>query len=218
MSSEVGAAPATATTAPAVTERPSRGAAERAGRARRGAGPAGGPGGWLLLVYRVPSEPTRLRATVWRRVRGLGAIYLQSAAATLPDSQANERTLRALRREILGMGGSAVLLRCQAVAGESDVVNAFQDARNDEYAEIVDRARDFLAQVDKEHVAEHFSYAELEENEVDLAKLQSWLDKVRRRDVLGASGLAEVEEILVECERSLEGYAAQVYAREHDGH
>jgi hypothetical protein len=28
---------------------------------------------WLLLVYRIPSEPTRLRATVWRRLKALGA-------------------------------------------------------------------------------------------------------------------------------------------------
>ncbi len=174
--------------------------------------------GWLLLVYRVPSEPTRLRATVWRRVRGLGAIYLQSAAAALPESQANERALRALRREIMGLGGTAALLRCQVVAGETAVVAAFQEARNDEYAEIVDRARDFLGEVEKERVAQHFSYAELEENEVDLAKLQNWLAKVRQRDALGASGLGEAEEILAECERSLETYANQVYAREPDGH
>jgi len=30
--------------------------------------------GWLLLVYRVPSEPTTLRAAVWRRLTSLGAI------------------------------------------------------------------------------------------------------------------------------------------------
>lgn len=36
---------------------------------------------WLMLVYRVPSEPTRLRAAVWRRLRSLGAIYLQNSAA-----------------------------------------------------------------------------------------------------------------------------------------
>ncbi len=37
--------------------------------------------GWLVLVYRVPSEPTRLRATVWRRLKGLGAVYLQNSIA-----------------------------------------------------------------------------------------------------------------------------------------
>ena len=38
-------------------------------------------GGWLLLVYRVPPEPSRLRAAVWRRLKSLGAIYLQNSAA-----------------------------------------------------------------------------------------------------------------------------------------
>ena len=52
------------------------------------------PGRWLLLIYRVPSEPSRLRATVWRRIKSLGAIYLQSSAAALPASVTAERSLR----------------------------------------------------------------------------------------------------------------------------
>ncbi len=34
---------------------------------------------WLLFIYKIPSEPSRLRATVWRRLKGLGAIYLQNS-------------------------------------------------------------------------------------------------------------------------------------------
>jgi len=30
--------------------------------------------GWLVLIYRVPPEPTRLRSTVWRRIKSLGAM------------------------------------------------------------------------------------------------------------------------------------------------
>ena len=30
---------------------------------------------WLVLVYRIQSEPTRLRAAVWRRLKTLGAMY-----------------------------------------------------------------------------------------------------------------------------------------------
>ncbi len=176
------------------------------------------PGTWLLLIYRVPSEPTRLRATVWRRLKGLGAIYLQNSAAALPSSPSAERALRKLRRDIADMAGTAVLLSCDAVAGEADIRAAFQAARDDEYEEVVDRARDFLVQVDKEHLAEHFTYAELEENEVDLAKLQAWLAKVRSRDAFGAARRQAAEEALAECEASLETYAAQVYARESDAH
>src|SRR5579875_2364511 len=111
-----------------------------------------GPG-WLVLIYRVPSEPTRLRSTVWRRIKSLGAIYLQNSAAALPASPGAERALRRLRKEILDMSGSAVLLSCAVLAGEPEVRAAFQAARNDEYEEIVDRCEDFLQQVSKEYAA-----------------------------------------------------------------
>jgi len=170
--------------------------------------------GWLVLIYRVPSEPTRLRSTVWRRLKSLGAIYLQNSAAALPASLAAERALRKLRSEILDMSGTAALLACTVLAGEPEVRAAFQAARDDEYEEIVDKCQDFLAQVKKEYHENHFTYAELEENEVDLVKLKNWLDRVRQRDVFGAAGRQSAEQWLDDCEQSLEAYAARVYAEE----
>jgi DNA-binding transcriptional regulator PaaX len=158
------------------------------------------PDEWLLLVYRVPSEPSRLRATVWRRIKSLGAIYLQSSAAALPASVQAERALRKLRSEILDMSGSAALLRCSVLAGEPE--------------EIVDKCHDFLAGLRKEYDENHFSFAELEENEVDLVKLRTWLERVRERDVFGADGLQPALSSLAECEEQLEVYAARVYAEE----
>jgi hypothetical protein len=175
-------------------------------------------GGWLLLVYRVPPEPSRLRAAVWRRLKSLGAIYLQNSAAALPASLGAERAMRKLRSEILDMGGTAVLLSCTVLAGAQDVHAAFQAARDDEYEEIVDRCEDFLAQVKKEHVAHHYTFAELEENEVDLDKLQKWFARVRQRDVFGADGRQAAEKALAMCAESLEEYAARVYAEEAEGH
>lgn len=184
-------------------------------------GPAGAtghgpdePSGWLVLIYRVPSEPTRLRSTVWRRIKSLGAIYLQNSAAALPRTANAERSLRKLRREILDMSGSAVLLSCDVLAGETEVRAQFQAARNDEYEEIVDKCEDFLGQVKKEYAADHFTYAELEENEVDLVKLRNWFARVRDRDVFGAAGRAAAEQALDACEQSLEAYAARVYSEE----
>jgi DNA-binding transcriptional regulator PaaX len=174
-------------------------------------------GRWLLLIYRVPPEPTRLRSQVWRRIKSLGAIYLQNSVAALPASVANERALRKLRHDILDMSGSAVLLSSQVLAGEPEVRSAFQAARDDEYEEIVDKCEDFLGQIQKEYDANHFTYAELEENEVDLVKLRNWFAKVAERDAFGASGRAATERALESCEQSLEGYAARVFAEEAEG-
>ena len=112
------------------------------------------------------------------------------------------------------MSGTAVLLSCSVLAGESDVHKAFQAARNDEYEEIVDRCEDFLQQVKKEYTENHFTYAELEENEVDLVKLHNWFAKVHERDAFDADGRNAAEKAIEECEQSLEAYAARVYAEE----
>jgi hypothetical protein len=63
-------------------------------------------------------------------------------------------------------------------------------------------------------VAEHFTYAELEENDEDLTKLKNWFEKVRTRDVLSASGRAETAAALERCGQVLEDYAARVYLEE----
>jgi len=173
--------------------------------------------GWLVLVYRVPTDPTRLRATVWRRLKALGAIYLQNSVAALPVSPAAERALRSLRNEIGQMGGTAQLLSACAMAGEADLVAAFNAARDDEYGEIVDRCRDFLTEIDTETTAEHFTYAELEENDEDLTKLRGWFDKVATRDCLGATGRGAAVQALERCATALDGFAATVYAADTDG-
>jgi hypothetical protein len=112
------------------------------------------------------------------------------------------------------MSGTASLLSCRVLAGETEIRAAFQAARDDEYEEIVDKCADFIAGIDKEYREAHFSYAELEENEVDLVKLRNWLDRIRERDVFGASGLQPALSSLAECEEHLEAYAARVYAEE----
>ncbi|WP_225448173.1 Chromate resistance protein ChrB [Streptacidiphilus sp. P02-A3a] len=181
--------------------------------------PGAEPGGvrWLVLVYKVPAEPTRLRAGVWRKIKGLGAIYLQNSVAALPQGPSAERSLRVLRNEIVEMGGSALLLGSEVLAGSAEVEQSFNAARNDEYEEIVDRCQDFLGQIDKEYRAEHFTYAELEENDEDLVKLRNWFAKVENRDVLSAPGKAEATAALAKCEQVLDEYAARVYAEEGEG-
>jgi hypothetical protein len=59
---------------------------------------------WLMFMYQVPSEPSRLRTAVWRRLKALGAVYAAHSVAVLPESPQAERALRALRAEVGQMG------------------------------------------------------------------------------------------------------------------
>ena len=167
---------------------------------------------WLVLVYRVPSEPSRLRATVWRRLKTAGAVYLANSVAALPESSAAERVLRRLRAEVEDMGGSAQLLRAEALVGQAEVIAAFNTARDAEYTEVILRCEDFLAEIDKETHAGKFTYAELEENEEDLTKLRGWLDKIRVQDTLAAARAQEAISAVQTCAEALDIFAEQVYA------
>lgn len=172
---------------------------------------------WLILIYRVPSEPTRLRATVWRRLRNMGAVYMQNSAAAAPRTPHSERMMRALRNEIVeSMAGKAFLVTTTSITGEGDLVEMFNAARNDEYEEILDKCRDFHAGVEKEVNAQHFTYGELEENEEDLTKLKGWYEKVKARDLLGAPKAQAVASALDDCSVTLENFAASVFEADNE--
>ena len=129
---------------------------------------------WLLLVYKVPPEPTRYRASVWRKLKAAGAVYLQHAVAALPADAANERVLRGLVGDIHAMHGTAYLVRSTPVGDDTGLIDAFNAAREAEYREVLTRCLDFHAELARERQAGKFTYAELEENEADLHKLEAW--------------------------------------------
>ncbi len=167
--------------------------------------------GWLLLVYKLPAEPTRHRASVWRKLKAAGAVYLQNGVAALPSDARSERTMRGVAQEIREAGGTAHLLRGEAVGDEAALVGAFGEARDAEYLEVLTRCRDFNAELDKERAVGKFTFAELEENEEDLAKLEAWFEKVRKRDRFGASLTGEAERAVGACREDLGAFAASVY-------
>lgn len=166
---------------------------------------------WFVLVYKLPAEPTRYRASVWRKLRAAGAVYLQNGVATLPADPGTERIMRGIVQEISESGGTTHLLRGGAVGGEAGLVKSFGEARDAEYSEVLDRCGEFHAELEKEREAGKLTFAELEENEEDLAKLEAWFGKIHARDRFGAPLATEAERALSACSEDLEDFATSVY-------
>jgi len=171
---------------------------------------------WLMLIYRVPSEPSRLRTAVWRRLKALGAVYVANCVAVLPESPEAGRALAGLRAEVEEMGGAAQLVRAEPLTGQADFTARYNQARDEEYAEVIHRCEEFLAEIAEETAAAHFSYAELEENDEDLAKLRGWLGKVEARDILRAALAGRARAVVAQCAEALDGFAGRVYAATGD--
>src|SRR5215218_9109418 len=60
---------------------------------------------WLILVYQLPREPSRHRVAVWRKLRTLGALYLQDGVAALPEDAVTREQLEWLQLRIKEAGG-----------------------------------------------------------------------------------------------------------------
>ena len=168
---------------------------------------------WLLLIYKVPADPATKRVALWRKIKALGAIYLQNGVCMLPKSDEIVRRLKILENDISAMGGESVLLESSAVdaAQEEKVIARFRADRDEHYREFLGRCAEFEKEIAKEISIQKFTYAELEEEDTDLRKLQDWLEKIRKLDFYGASLAKEAAERLKACEELLEGYAKRVF-------
>jgi hypothetical protein len=103
---------------------------------------------WLLLLYKIPPEPTSGRVYAWRKLKALGAILLHDAAWVLPANARTREALRWLAVEIEERGGEALVwearqmppaddealiqqFRAQAEAGYAEVLHALAQAGAD---------------------------------------------------------------------------------------
>jgi hypothetical protein len=168
---------------------------------------------WLLLTYKVPPEPAAKRVALWRRLKGMGAVYLQNGVCLLPKTDDHVRRLKMLENDIAGMEGDAVILEAVALdrGQQEKVVARFNADRDDAYREFIDKCGDFETEMAQETAAQHFTYNELEENDVELKKLQGWLEKIKKLDFYGGGLATDAAAKLKVCEGLLDDYARRVF-------
>jgi len=171
---------------------------------------------WLLFLPQLPSSPSTLRVTVWRRMRAAGAFGFQNGVWMLPCTSENRQFAEEQMAYIKQQGAVSFVFEVTALtpAVEESVLAAIQAERNEEYAEYCERCEALLAELDKETAGEKFTFAELEETETDLHKLESWLDKIVTRDFAGASQKSAAFDCLERCHGAYARFATRVYARQ----
>lgn len=119
--------------------------------------------GWLLLIYKVPHEPSANRVSTWRKLKRLGAILLHDAAWVLPNTPRTREQLQWLASDIRDLGGEAFVWQgAPSLDGQEGVLK-----------------RQFLAQVDALYTE---ILASLEQPDPDLAVLSRRYQQARAQD------------------------------------
>ena len=134
---------------------------------------------WLLLIYKVPNEPSARRVYVWRKLKGMGAILLQDSAWVLPATSRTREKMQWLATEIRDMeGGVATLWEAHEVfTGQA-----------------TDLVQQFTAQVD---TAYNELLAQLENGEADLAAISKQYQHLIAQDYFQSLVGQQVREALL---------------------
>jgi hypothetical protein len=118
---------------------------------------------WVLLVYKIPREPTSSRAAVWRKLKRVGALLLHDAVWLLPATPWTREQFQWLAVEIGELGGEAYLWE------SSLLLNGQAEALQQQFQARVDAAYQEIL-------------GELEQNEADLVALSRRYQQVRAQD------------------------------------
>ena len=137
---------------------------------------------WVLLIYRLPREPSTPRIALWRSLRRLGALQVVDGVAGLPLDAHTREQMEWLADAVIEAGGEAsVWLGEPAGTVERQrLTAASREARTEEYLAITTAARE--ARKDGTPAARR-----------TLRRLRAELRRVRARDHLGSPARAEAE-------------------------
>jgi molecular chaperone DnaK (HSP70) len=170
---------------------------------------------WLLFTSQLPTSSSSLRVMVWRRMKAAGAIGLQNGVWVLPRTKEQEQLLQELLAYVQEQGGEAQSFIATPMnkAMEDELLQRVQAQRGEEYAELNERCQGMLGELEKETKKKKFTFAELEENEEDLKKLESWLAKIEARDPVGGKQTEETKRQIEACKIALKEFASRVYEK-----
>jgi hypothetical protein len=174
---------------------------------------------WLLISVSAPGgKSSTLRVYAWRKLRSLGAHYLQQSVCLLPATPKTTREVTRLIARLRAEDGQGEMLRIKLTDAkqQAEIIDTFQRERSDEYHEVVERTKQFHDELALERRRGRATYTELEESDTDLARHQKWLSTIKSRDYFDAPGGPDAVEAVAACEKALAEFESEALSAELD--
>ena len=175
------------------------------------------PTSWFILIYRVPTEPSKNRVAVWRDMKRMGALYLQNCVCLLPNFKGVRQNMKSVRARVDELGGSSNVFETRRIDDVDAIVESFQALSDREYAEIMEECvTKFQKEIEFERFRKNFSYEEAEEIYADLEKIKDWLARVVNRDWFGSPRRLEAERLVTQSEQLYDEFERECFAASGD--
>lgn len=159
---------------------------------------------WLLLIHQLPAKPAYARVKVWRRLQALGAVTVKNAVYALPSNEEMQEDFAWLAREIVELGGEALVCEAHLVEGLADeeLRGMFRTQRGEDYAKLIGEARALLVRLDGE--PSDAAPAALADITGAVGRLRKQLGETASIDFFGAPERATAEGLIADLERRLQ--------------
>jgi len=170
--------------------------------------------------YKLAETGSAQRVAVWRALKELGAVSLHHGVNFLPWDEASLGRMEELKAGIVASGGRASLMKVVFPFQEDEdvLVAEFNRRRNEEYGEFANNCEQLVWEIDRECGRGNRTFPELEEAEVEAAKLKRWLERLEARDYFIAPGVKAAREALLAAEERLRSFSLEVFrASNRDG-
>src|SRR5215469_13231007 len=94
---------------------------------------------WLLLLFSLPTKRNSERVEVWRKLKRIGALSLQTPGHLLPNKLPNQEHFEWLAVTIRGYKGKASVIQVQAIddLSSEQIADRFNLARSQDYQELI---------------------------------------------------------------------------------
>lgn len=172
---------------------------------------------WQLIIYRLPSTPSRARVATWRELRRLGALPLQQSVSVVPELGELPAALDDIAARIARDGGTCYRFALTELDGaqQARLVAEWNALRAQEFAELVEECETkFTREVEFEIFRANLTAGEAEEIEADLEKIRVWFARVAARDWFAAPNRGAAEAAIAACEALLDDFMQRVYLAE----
>ncbi len=100
-------------------------------------------GGWVLLAYRLPREPSGPRLAVWRKLKRLGVAQMLDGLVGLPLDARNREQLEWIADDVAEAGGEASVWTAfpTTVGQERQLARAMRETVGEQYRAVAADAR-----------------------------------------------------------------------------
>ncbi|SKA89481.1 hypothetical protein SAMN05443428_109124 [Caloramator quimbayensis] len=167
---------------------------------------------FYFISYNLPSEPSRIRVSMWRRLKKLGALNLHQSLWVIPEFENISEELEKIKDFTEKEEGNIFIVCGRFMEGVNEIIKKFNEERGKEYKELIEYCEKFHEEMIRETNIKNFTFAELEENEEEINKLIDWFQKIKRRDYFNSELSEKAQSEIDRCKAEFEDFSDKVYS------